>query len=77
METASQFTRDAVTTTPMTGLGFSRRHQTPRYLAFGRHLEEIHVTWAHLEKNGQDYGPTPTSLKIMFSAAGDGVTDYT
>ncbi|GJU63096.1 hypothetical protein Tco_1244931 [Tanacetum coccineum] len=20
------------------------------YLAFGRHLEEIHVTWAHLEK---------------------------
>ncbi|GJR02154.1 cleavage and polyadenylation specificity factor subunit 1 [Tanacetum coccineum] len=21
------------------------------YLAFGRHLEEIHVTWAHLEKN--------------------------
>ncbi|GJX64721.1 hypothetical protein Tco_0299064 [Tanacetum coccineum] len=21
-----------------------------RYLAFGRHLEEIHVTWAHLEK---------------------------
>ncbi|GJS10280.1 hypothetical protein Tco_0367076 [Tanacetum coccineum] len=36
-----------------------------RYLAFGRHLEEIHVTWAHLEKkctrlwtytnNSQDY----------------------
>ncbi|GJU06506.1 reverse transcriptase domain-containing protein [Tanacetum coccineum] len=21
-----------------------------RYFAFGRHLEEIHVTWAHLEK---------------------------
>ncbi|GKB52150.1 hypothetical protein Tco_0902903 [Tanacetum coccineum] len=28
-------------------------------------------------RNGQDYGPSPTSLKIMFSAAGDGVTDYT
>ncbi|GKB82430.1 hypothetical protein Tco_0949325 [Tanacetum coccineum] len=24
--------------------------RTLRYLAFGRHLEEIHVTWAHLEK---------------------------
>ncbi|GJU46613.1 hypothetical protein Tco_1203879 [Tanacetum coccineum] len=47
------------------------------YLAFGRHLEEIHVTWDHLEKNRQDYGPTPTSLKIMFSSAGDGVTRYT
>ncbi|GKB12783.1 hypothetical protein Tco_0846706 [Tanacetum coccineum] len=22
----------------------------PKYLAFGKHLEEIHVTWAHLEK---------------------------
>ncbi|GKC85802.1 hypothetical protein Tco_1141519 [Tanacetum coccineum] len=48
-----------------------------RYFAFGRHLEEIHVTWAHLEKNGQDYGPTPTFLKIMFSDAGDGVTNTT
>ncbi|GJT94101.1 BTB/POZ domain-containing protein NPY2 [Tanacetum coccineum] len=41
-----------------------------RYFTFGRHLEELYVTWAHLEKNEQDYGPTPTSLKIMFSAAG-------
>nr|GEY52414.1 retrovirus-related Pol polyprotein from transposon TNT 1-94 [Tanacetum cinerariifolium] len=46
------------------------------YLTFGRHLEEIHVTWAHLEKKKQDYEPTPTSFKIMFSVAGDGVTDY-
>ncbi|GJX73886.1 putative reverse transcriptase domain-containing protein [Tanacetum coccineum] len=23
---------------------------TSRYLSFGRHLEELHVTWAHLEK---------------------------
>ncbi|GKE94742.1 hypothetical protein Tco_1579597 [Tanacetum coccineum] len=47
------------------------------YSAFGRHLEEIHVTWAHLEKNRQDYEPTPTSLKNFYSEAGDGVTDYT
>ncbi|GJW79491.1 MAK10-like protein [Tanacetum coccineum] len=26
------------------------RDELMRYLAFGRHLEEIHVTWAHLEK---------------------------
>ncbi|GJT96454.1 hypothetical protein Tco_1091972 [Tanacetum coccineum] len=64
METASRFTRDAVTTTPVTGLYLMRRslevhrksHWTilgwrfNQYLAFGRHLEEIHVTWAHLEK---------------------------
>ncbi|GJR08628.1 MAK10-like protein [Tanacetum coccineum] len=47
------------------------------YLAFGRHLDEIHVTWAHLEKKRQDYEPTPTSLKNFYSKAGDGVTDYT
>ncbi|GJY60225.1 hypothetical protein Tco_0460882 [Tanacetum coccineum] len=48
------------------------------YFTFGRHLEELHVTWAHLE-NGTTrtttYGPTPTSLKIRFSEAGDDVTD--
>ncbi|GKB20018.1 putative reverse transcriptase domain-containing protein [Tanacetum coccineum] len=47
------------------------------YSVFGRHLEEIHVTLAHLEKKGQDYGPTPTSLKNFYSEARDGVTDYT
>ncbi|GJY16422.1 retrovirus-related pol polyprotein from transposon TNT 1-94 [Tanacetum coccineum] len=26
------------------------RIEVMRYLAFGRHLEEIHMTWAHLEK---------------------------
>ncbi|GJX20941.1 zinc finger, CCHC-type containing protein [Tanacetum coccineum] len=47
-----------------------------RYLAFGRHLEEIHVTWAHLEKKQtRFYRPTPTSLKNFSSEAGDGVTD--
>ncbi|GJY27413.1 hypothetical protein Tco_0402139 [Tanacetum coccineum] len=48
-----------------------------RYLAFGRHLEEITDLGSFGEETGQDYGPTPTSLKIMFSAAGDGDTDYT
>ncbi|GKE09963.1 hypothetical protein Tco_1413514 [Tanacetum coccineum] len=24
--------------------------QLPRYFSFGRHLDELHVTWAHLEK---------------------------
>ncbi|GJX66287.1 hypothetical protein Tco_0300630 [Tanacetum coccineum] len=47
------------------------------YLAFGRHLEEIHVTWAHLRRNGKEYEPTPTSLKNFYSEAGDGVADYT
>ncbi|GJU93342.1 zinc finger, CCHC-type containing protein [Tanacetum coccineum] len=28
-------------------------------------------------RNGRDYGPTPISLKIMFSAAGDGITSST
>ncbi|GJX61860.1 hypothetical protein Tco_0294760 [Tanacetum coccineum] len=47
------------------------------YLAFGRHLEEIHVTWAHLRRNGKEYEPTPTSLKNFYSEVGDGVADYT
>ncbi|GKF35139.1 hypothetical protein Tco_0108339, partial [Tanacetum coccineum] len=47
------------------------------YFAFGGHLEELHVTWTHLEKKRTRYEPTPTSLKIMFSAAEDGVTDTT
>ncbi|GKB16786.1 putative reverse transcriptase domain-containing protein [Tanacetum coccineum] len=46
-----------------------------RYFAFGRHLEKIHVTWAHWEKNGQDYGPTPTLLKNFSTVAGDGITN--
>ncbi|GJR31182.1 hypothetical protein Tco_1107414 [Tanacetum coccineum] len=57
--------------------GESLESMYERYLAFRRHLEEIHVTWAHLEKKRRDYEPTPTYLKIMFSAAGDGVTKYT
>ncbi|GJU67051.1 hypothetical protein Tco_1253310 [Tanacetum coccineum] len=39
------------------------------------HLEELHVTGLIWRRNEQDYRPTPTSLKIMFLAAGDGVTD--
>ncbi|GJT64219.1 hypothetical protein Tco_0405338 [Tanacetum coccineum] len=46
--------------------------------AFGRHLEERHVIGLiSEEESGQDYGPTPTSLKIMFSAARDSVTNST
>ncbi|GKC82052.1 hypothetical protein Tco_1137769 [Tanacetum coccineum] len=45
------------------------------------HLEGIWkiYTWLGLiwRRNGQDYRPAPTSLKIMFSEAGDGVTDST
>ncbi|GJR83716.1 hypothetical protein Tco_0154501 [Tanacetum coccineum] len=47
------------------------------YFSFGRHLEELHVTWAHLEKNGQDYEPTPTLIKNFSIVTGDGVTDIT
>ncbi|GJX42349.1 hypothetical protein Tco_0257339 [Tanacetum coccineum] len=51
----------------------------PSYSAFGRHLEEIHLTWAHLEKTrDQDTNLTTLqSLKNFYSEAGDGVTDYT
>ncbi|GJY93416.1 hypothetical protein Tco_0509198 [Tanacetum coccineum] len=31
-------------------LGRGENGQLMRYFAFGRHLEELHVTWAHLEK---------------------------
>nr|GEV73226.1 hypothetical protein [Tanacetum cinerariifolium] len=34
------------------------------YHALGWLLEEMHVTLARLEKNEQDYGPTPNLLKI-------------
>ncbi|GJT66202.1 hypothetical protein Tco_1017682 [Tanacetum coccineum] len=44
------------------------------YLAFGRHLKEIHVTWAHLEKKRTRLQTYTNTLKIMFSAAGDDVT---
>ncbi|GJT25708.1 hypothetical protein Tco_0895645 [Tanacetum coccineum] len=47
------------------------------YFAFERHLKDLHVTWAHLEKKRTRLRPTPTSLKIMFLEAGDGVTDIT
>ncbi|GKD81451.1 zinc finger, CCHC-type containing protein [Tanacetum coccineum] len=30
--------------------GYAEHSKEYRYLAIGRHLEEIHVTWAHLEK---------------------------
>nr|GEX54473.1 hypothetical protein [Tanacetum cinerariifolium] len=35
-----------------------------RYIAFGRHLEEIHVTWAHLEKK-------PTRLRTYTNISQD------
>ncbi|GKB13878.1 hypothetical protein Tco_0847801 [Tanacetum coccineum] len=54
-----------------------KSHDPLAYFAFGGHLEELHITWAHLEKKRTRYRPTPTSLKIMFSAVGDGITDTT
>nr|GEX27181.1 retrovirus-related Pol polyprotein from transposon TNT 1-94 [Tanacetum cinerariifolium] len=33
------------------------------FLALGWHLKEIHVTWAHLEKKGQDHDFTLSILK--------------
>ncbi|GJZ75243.1 hypothetical protein Tco_0639708 [Tanacetum coccineum] len=35
-----------------------------RYFSFGRYLDELHVTWAHLEKNIRDYELAPRLLKI-------------
>ncbi|GKA72197.1 hypothetical protein Tco_0778413, partial [Tanacetum coccineum] len=43
------------------------------YLAFGRHLEEIHVTWAHLEKKRTRLRPTPKSLEDYAIERGDDV----
>ncbi|GJV43748.1 hypothetical protein Tco_1428284, partial [Tanacetum coccineum] len=38
-----------------------------------------HMTYTdkELDRNRRDYGPTPTSLKIMSLEAKDGVTDST
>ncbi|GJT99694.1 homeodomain-like protein [Tanacetum coccineum] len=36
-------------------------------------LEEIHMTWAQLEKNRQDYDSTPKSLEEFCTVPGDGV----
>ncbi|GJS99140.1 hypothetical protein Tco_0820310 [Tanacetum coccineum] len=66
LETASQDARDTVTNSSYDGV--TRKHDgVSSYLAFGRHLEEIRVTWAHLEKKrtrlqtytniSQDYVP--------------------
>ncbi|GKB37794.1 hypothetical protein Tco_0882736 [Tanacetum coccineum] len=48
------------------------------YFAFGRHLEELYVTWGYLEKKIRDktYEPTTTSIKNVSTVAGDGVTLY-
>nr|GEV12829.1 hypothetical protein [Tanacetum cinerariifolium] len=46
------------------------------YTHFRGHLTLKSYIYA-LNRHGQDYGPTPTSLKNFYSAAGDGVTDYT
>ncbi|GJU98335.1 hypothetical protein Tco_1327606 [Tanacetum coccineum] len=50
------------------------------YFAFGRHLEEIHVTLAHWSRKNRltlrDLHNNNIS-KNFYSEAGDGVTDYT
>ncbi|GJU41625.1 hypothetical protein Tco_1194582 [Tanacetum coccineum] len=48
------------------------------YLAFGRYLEEIHVTWAHLKKKQTRLQTnTKDSSRFKVLAAGDGITIYT
>nr|GEV66210.1 ribonuclease H-like domain-containing protein [Tanacetum cinerariifolium] len=47
------------------------------YFSFGRHLDELHVTWAHWRRNRRDYEPTPRLLKIVLTEPGDGVTSHT
>ncbi|GJY65302.1 hypothetical protein Tco_0467540 [Tanacetum coccineum] len=45
------------------------------FLALGWHLEEIHVTWAHLEKKQARLRTcTKIHLGVLFSKRGDGVT---
>ncbi|GKC45523.1 hypothetical protein Tco_1063245 [Tanacetum coccineum] len=45
-----------------------------RFLALGWHLEEIHVTWAHLEKKRTRLGTcTKIHQEVLFSEHGDGV----
>ncbi|GKD20954.1 MAK10-like protein, partial [Tanacetum coccineum] len=47
--------------------------QYDRGPSIGWLLEEIHVTWAHLKKNGQDYDSAPNLLKKFRTVPGDGV----
>ncbi|GJS61606.1 hypothetical protein Tco_0656390 [Tanacetum coccineum] len=47
------------------------------YSAFGKHLEEIYVTWAHLEEKRTRIRTYTNITKNFYSEAGDGVTDYT
>ncbi|GJW15443.1 hypothetical protein Tco_0019576 [Tanacetum coccineum] len=56
-----------------------RRHHDFKatYLAFRRHLEEIHVTWAHLEKKRTRLRIYTNISQDFYLEAGDGVTDYT
>ncbi|GKD17553.1 hypothetical protein Tco_1206711, partial [Tanacetum coccineum] len=47
------------------------------YFAFGRHLEEIHVTWAHLEKKRiRLRNQHQDSSRFEVLEPGDGVTIY-
>ncbi|GKC34811.1 hypothetical protein Tco_1047195, partial [Tanacetum coccineum] len=48
-----------------------------RYLTFGRHLEEIHVTWAHLEKKRTRLRTNTKTLQDLVSEPRDDVTIYT
>ncbi|GJT99752.1 hypothetical protein Tco_1110091 [Tanacetum coccineum] len=45
-----------------------------RFLALGWHLEEIHLTWAHLEKKWMRLRTcTKIHQEVLFSKYGDGV----
>nr|GEX26075.1 hypothetical protein [Tanacetum cinerariifolium] len=41
--------------------------------AFGWKFEEIHVTWTHLERSGQEYNSTSKLVMIKLTDHGDGV----
>ncbi|GJX51161.1 hypothetical protein Tco_0278006 [Tanacetum coccineum] len=55
----------------------SKQIPSVRYFAFGRHLEEIHMTWAHLEKKRTRLRTYTNIAQVFFLRSGDGVTDYT
>ncbi|GKA16101.1 hypothetical protein Tco_0695848 [Tanacetum coccineum] len=43
---------------------FKQDDEKIMYFSFGRHLDDLHVTWAHLEKKRTRNEPTPRHLKI-------------
>ncbi|GJT63859.1 putative reverse transcriptase domain-containing protein [Tanacetum coccineum] len=53
------------------------RNPTVRYFAFGGHLDELHVTWAHLEKKRTRLRTNTKTRRFVLTEPGDGVTSHT